>query len=468
MLKKIGLGLSILLLLILGFIFIFSPNLVLNTSVIYPNQSTSLPIPVLLDDINPIDGQAEFNLSVQTGEMAFIEGKITPTLGYNGNYLGPVIKVSRNDQVVINVNNRLNESTSVHWHGLEVDGLSDGGPLQVIDSNSKWTASFIVDQDAATLWFHPHVMGSTATQVYQGLAGLLIVEDEKSKLLNLPNTYGVNDIPLILQDRSFNEDGTFVYINSMDGAYGNKMLVNGAITPHFDVDQQKVRFRIVNGSNARVYNLSLSDQSSFYQIASDGGFLEQAVEMNSLSLSPGERAEIIIDFSTYDKGEELLLMNDDLLMMRFNIENEIEDSTIIPKQLNTLSEIDLSLVSGYKEVELDAMGMMVSIDGQRYDMARIDDQVKKDAYEIWTVSINSSMMSTAGHPFHIHSTQFRILSINNESPPKNLQGLKDTVYIKNGDRVELLVQFKHRGIFMYHCHILEHEEAGMMAQIEVY
>ncbi len=471
MLKKISILTLVALVSIVGLSFVFFPNLFIQTNQ-NSNLSTSfenkpLPIPALLEDINPEDGISEFNLTVQKGEVNFLDGQATQTLGYNGNYLGPVIKVDRYDEVRVHVDNQLSDSTSVHWHGLEVDGPEDGGPYQVINANDTWNPSFVVDQQAATLWFHPHVMGTTATQVYQGLAGLFIVEDENSKSLNLPSDYGVNDIPLILQDRAFDSNNQFIYIDSMDGALGNRMIVNGAINPYLDVNQELIRFRIVNGANARNFNLHLSDNSSFYQIASDGGLLESPIEMDNLFLAPGERAEIIIDFSKYSKGDTLQLLSEDKLLVDYHIQNLVDETSELPPTLNQYEEIDLSLVTRTKTVELDAMGMFVAIDGKQFDPARIDSEINQGEYQIWEVSVNSGMMSTPGHPFHIHSTQFRVISINGAAPPLNDQGYKDTVYVRNGETVQLLVKFDHKGLFMYHCHILEHEEAGMMATLRV-
>ena len=472
MFKKLAFIAMVFIISIIGLSFVFFPDLYFKTNTLNTytdkSQQKALAIPALLEDLNPAEGISEFELNVQYGEVNFIDDLMTSTLGYNGDYLGPVIKVNRYDVVTVTVNNNLDDSTSVHWHGLEVDGPKDGGPFQVILAKTIWQPTFVVDQAAATLWFHPHVMGTTATQVYQGLAGLLIVEDENSQSLNLPNEYGINDIPLILQDRAFDQNGEFIYINSMDGAIGNRLIVNGAIQPYLDVDQMKVRFRLVNGANARNFNLHLSDNSSFIQIASDGGLLESPVEMDNLFLAPGERAEIIIDFSKYNQGDVIQLLTEDKVFMDFNIQNEVNDTTVMPSHLADFEDIDLSLVTKTKTVELDAMGMFVSIDGQQFDPLRLDDEIPQYDYQIWEISVNSGMMSTLGHPFHIHSTQFRIISRNGNAPDANESGWKDTVYVRNGEVVKVLVQFKHKGIFMYHCHILEHEEAGMMAQLKVY
>lgn len=441
-----------------------------NEDVVDTDAERKLPVPALLEDQNPNEGISEFEISVQEGETEFIPGQTTPTLGYNGSYLGPVIRVSRGDEVRMHVRNELSDETSVHWHGLEVEGTADGGPHQVIPENGTWEPVFSIDQPAATLWFHPHVIGTTAIQVYYGLAGLLIVEDENAKSLNLPDEYGVNDIPLIIQDRSFTEDGSFLYYdNMMDGAYGDHIMVNGAITPYLDVDQVKMRFRIVNGANARNFDLRLSDRSAFLQIASDGGLLESPLESDALFITPGERAEIIVDFSKYKNGDVLELMSDGERVMSFRVGDEAEDSTEIPEKLAEIERMDPDLVTGFKSIELDGMGHMVTLNGRQFDMDRIDDDVPEGELEIWEIRTNRSMMmGSPGHPFHIHGTQFQVLSRDGEEPYLNEKGWKDTIFVNSGETVRIIVRFRFKGLFMYHCHILEHEEAGMMGQLEVY
>lgn len=428
-----------------------------------------LPIPSILEDTNIDSGVADYHIKVQEGKTNFIGNKQTSTMGYNGSYLGPVIKVRRGEEVRMHVTNELNEATSVHWHGLELEGSADGGPHQVISAGAMWEPSFIIDQPAATLWFHPHVIGTTAIQVYYGLAGLIIVEDENTNAINLPNDYGVNDIPLIIQDRSFNDDGSFMYYdNMMEGAIGDHIMVNGAITPFLEVNQTKMRFRIVNGANARNFNLRLSDNNEFYQIASDGGLLEKPLVNNALFISPGERVEIIIDFSKYTEGKTVALMSDQELVMTFKVGVSMTDNTEIPKVLTRIERLDESQVTGIKTIELDGMGHMVTLNGRQFDMNRIDDDVELGDVEIWEISTRKAMMmGSPGHPFHIHGTQFQILSRDGNKPNTNEQGWKDTVFVRSGETVRIIVKFRYKGIFMYHCHILEHEEAGMMGQLEV-
>ncbi len=463
-------------LIVLSGIYMYMNNQSFEMPIQSPPQKQSeesntglLPIPELLVDSNPEELVADYYLSAQNGLSNIIEGKQTPTLGYNGNYLGPVIKVSNGEEVRMHVKNELDVATSVHWHGLVVPGAVDGGPHQLIQPKSIWEPSFKVNQPASTLWFHPHVMGTTAIQVYYGLAGMIIVEDENSKELNLPDDYGINDIPLIIQDRNFNTDGSFVYLdNMMDGAVGNYILVNGAITPDLVVQQVKMRFRVLNGANARNFDLRLDDNNAFHQIASDGGLLEAPVLAENLFITPGERAEIVIDFSIYNKGDVVKLLNDNELVMAFLIGDDSEDLTEIPDSLAVIERMDENLATGVKTIVLDGMGHMVSLNGRKFDMNRVDDNVALGTIEVWEISTTSGMMmGSPGHPFHIHGTQFQVLSRDGEPPYVNELGWKDTVFVRANETVRIIVKFDYEGLYMYHCHILEHEEAGMMGQLEV-
>src|SRR5699024_10758141 len=245
-----------------------------------------LPIPPVLEDIDPDPDRAEYHLTDQHGTSEILNGIESETLGYNGDILGPIIRVREGEKVNIKMKNDLDEVTTLHWHGLRVDGKWDGGPHSGIMPGEMWEPEFTIEQPAATLWYHPHMMEMTAEQVYEGLTGLLYIEDEVSDRLNIPKEHGVNDIPLIVQDRRIDETGNMEYspdlTDSMRGLFGNVSLVNGAISPYLEVPQGLVRLRLINGSNARTYDFSFVNAQKFYQIASDGGFLEKPIEMSSL------------------------------------------------------------------------------------------------------------------------------------------------------------------------------------------
>ncbi|MEQ8954266.1 MAG: multicopper oxidase domain-containing protein, partial [Gammaproteobacteria bacterium] len=247
------------------------------------------------------NNRALYRLTVGRGSSQFLPGVTTPTLGINGDYLGPTIRLRRGDDVSMAVLNEIGEDTTLHWHGLHVPASADGGPHQVITPGNTWHANFTVDQDAGTFWYHSHLAGETGRQVYLGLSGMLIIDDEPSTALELPTEYGVDDIPLVVQDRAFNADGSFAYggamMDTMLGAFGDTVLVNGTVNPYFAPATRKVRFRLLNASNARTYNFAFSDNRVMQQIACDGGLLSNPLEMRRLELAPGERCEVIADFS---------------------------------------------------------------------------------------------------------------------------------------------------------------------------
>lgn len=430
-------------------------------------QENELKIPALLQDQNPDPDIADFNLDAQSGQTEFFENRLTETLGYNGSYLGPVLRFRKGEQVNIKVNNLLNSPTTIHWHGLVVDGEQDGGPHQGIQPNESWSPTFIVDQDAATLWYHPHIAGDTADQVYNGLAGLIFIDDENSEKLNLPKDYGINDIPLIVQDRSFDSEGSFAYSTSMMGVEsGDTILINGTINPYVNVNKGNVRFRILNASNSQNFEFSMSDGSSFQQIASDGGFLEVPLSRKSIFLSPGERAEVIIDFSNTRRNTVSLMLGNKPIM-NINLTGSIPDTTEIPESLTTIRLIPADNNPGTREFDLQSMGISGTINGKFFDMTRIDEEINLNETEIWIVRNRGGMMQSGGHPFHVHGTQFQVISRNGRTPPSQERGFKDTVFVDTGEEVEILVRFSHPGIFMYHCHILEHEDNGMMGQFRV-
>jgi len=446
------------------------------------NSRNVLRIPPILQDQNADPDVAEFELAVQSGQTRFFSDRLTATLGYNGSYLGPVLRIRTGEKVQIRVNNQLDFPTTVHWHGMVVDGEQDGGPHQGIQPGESWQPIFTVDQSAATLWFHPHIMGSTADQVYYGLAGLIYIDDEQSDRLNLPDMYGVNDFPLIVQDRNFNRDGSFAYRTSMMGVVaGDTILVNGTINPALSVNRGKVRFRILNASNALDFHFTMSDGSPFIQIASDGGLMEAPVTRSSIFLAPGERAEVIADFSKFKQDRVSIMLNQQP-MLEINLaptsdagsvpsqstdKTESPDMDEIPRFLTSITPIPIGDKPRTRIFELQSMGISGTINGKSFDMNRIDEEVTRNETEIWVIRNRGGMMQTSGHPFHVHGTQFQVVSRNGKAPPEAERGFKDTVFVGIGEEVKIRVRFTHPGIYMYHCHILEHEDNGMMGQFRV-
>lgn len=423
-------------------------------------------LPPLLE-ADKIDGKdIYYTLEAREGETVFFEGIKTKTRGYNASFLGPVLRLQKDQRAHITLKNDLNEDTTVHWHGLIIEGDSDGGPHDVIAQGEEKEISFDVKQDESTLWFHPHPEGHTARQVYDGLAGLLYIDGEEDSF-----EYGVNDFPLVLQDRSFTDQGELNYglAYHPNGVTGNVSLVNGTMNPRLTVPRGKVRLRLLNGSNMRQYSLAFDNNQSFDQIATDGGLLDEVVSIERTSLTPSERVEIIVDFSDKEAGERMDLVTDDgTVILPIVVSDEVSPDSDYsfsrdPRYSITDKEMKQEVT---KEVVLSGMGPHVAINGKKFDANRIDMTQKLGETEVWEVSNRGNMMGTV-HPFHIHGTQFKIVSLNGEELPEELRGYKDTVHLAPGDRVQLAVKFETPGLYMYHCHILEHEDSGMMGQILV-
>ncbi|MFB6804134.1 multicopper oxidase family protein [Peribacillus butanolivorans] len=437
-------------------------QLALNNSI----GKNELALPPLVESKDGI-----VDITAQQGTTEIFKGVQTETLGYNGSFLGPVIRINKGEKVTFRTGNEMSEPTTFHWHGVEIPGEGDGGPHQVIQPGEAKDVEFTVNQGAATLWFHPHPVGATAEQVYKGLAGFIYVEDENSKKLRLPDEYGVNDFPVVLQDRQFTEEKQFDYkaVLNEDGTIGDTLLINGTLNPKLTVGKENVRLRLLNGSNARNYTFKLNTGDSFQQIATDGGLVNEPNEMNEITLTPGERAEIIVDFSKYNAESDIALVNEvDTILLPFKIEGQKTNSIEIPETLNdyvvTEEEKNLPVT---KKLELFGMGKMVYINGKQFDMNRIDFTQKQGETEIWEIYNKPDKMGGMTHPFHIHGTQFKIVSIDGKEPPISQQGWKDSIEVEAGQTVKLAVQFNNKGVYMFHCHILEHEENGMMGQVEV-
>lgn len=442
--------------------------LIILISTFYISTYANLPIPPLLEGSN-------LELIMQNGQLELPFGT-SKTMGFNGNYLGPTIRVSKNDYIKLNIKNQLGEDSTVHWHGLHVRAEFDGGPHQIIKKNETWRPEFKINQNAATLWYHPHLMGKTAEHVYNGLAGMFYIEDEISKSLNIPNKYGINDIPLILQDRRVTRKGEFYYNPGMhdvlQGYIGNVMLVNGAMEPTLDISKGTYRFRILNGSNSSIFRLRFSNKKEFTVIASDGGFLPKSSKETSLVISPGERFEIMVDFK---ESDEISLFTDiyggdsfKSLTIKVNSDTGLfyehpKTYDYSPVTFNPKTDIS-------REFKMETRGMKsFTINGKKMSLSRVDFSLNKNTTEIWDITnVSKIFMMNVPHSFHVHDVQFSVISINGAPPGPLYSGPKDTVLIMPGDNIRIALNFKeYTGIYMYHCHFLEHEDNGMMGQFNI-
>lgn len=435
-----------------------------------PRESGTLRIPPLLDPM-PLGGIKFFNLEIREQVHTFFDGIDTRTYGMNSSYLGPTLLLRQGDKVSIGFTNTLDQETTMHGHGMHVPAVMDGGPHQVISPGSTWRAEYTVNQNSCTNWYHPHYMGKTAEQVYLGLAGIIIISDNERSSLDLPANYGIDDIPLIIQDRRFDESGQIDYtpnrMEIMQGYKGHTHIVNGKIEPTFIAKAGQLRMRLLNGSNAEVYRIGFNDRRDFMQIAGDNSLLEAPVTMGEILLSPGERAEIIVDLS--NDAENVVVLEERSspgTLLTLFVSQETGHTTPVPERLIKLDRPDPNEAVRTRYFVLSGGAGKLYINGKSMELNRIDEAVPINELEIWEVS--NEMMTP--HNFHIHATHFLLLerngSIANVSPGE--RGYKDTVYLPPNGRVKLLVKMTDyidaNSPYMYHCHFLEHEDAGMMGQ----
>ena len=459
----------------------------------------ALPVPPVMDGT----GGDPLDLQIRTGTWAFKEGVRTPTLGINQSYLGPTIRTRRGTELNLYYRNMLDQGVSIHGHGLHVPGDVDGGPQSEIAPGSVWQPRLSIRQPAATCWYHSHTHGRTGYQTYHGLAGMMIIDDDDTDAMDLPNRYGVDDLPVIIQDRTFDAAGRLVYslIDAQeDGWYGDTVVINGAIKPVARVPAGKVRLRLLNGANARFYFVTFADNRTFHKIATDGGFLPAPVPLTSIEISPGERCEIIVDMAD-GQGAELLTLFEDVIDVEDG--DEEIDLTRLPAALregaSLALRVDVSLpaqtaplpetlttiirpraddIVHTREFKLtmDHSGghgdhgghalMDMAINGAAMDMSVINERLPLGVWERWRIRSDGG-----AHPFHIHGCSFLIDKMEGVTPPPDQQGWKDVVVLDDDAWSEVVVKFDHPATrqfpYMYHCHILEHEDRGMMGQFTV-
>ncbi len=456
-----------------------------------------LPILPLMDLTEGVDGR--ISLTCALGTHDFGTGAQSQTLGINAEYLGPVLRAKQGQTLPFDVHNQLSAVTTLHWHGLHIAGDVDGGPHQEIEPGATWSPDVPIVQQASMNWFHSHMHGLTAEQTHKGLAGVLLIEDDASLSADLPSTYGIDDFTLVLQDKVFDDAGAMTYSVSAqvfeDGFEGDTLIVNGALAPvEQSVPAGLIRLRILNACNARFLTLSMAT-GPIRVIASEGGFLATTVEVETLLMSPGERYEILVDMkATDDNSLQVGFENEGMLAALFGnglttltALNLLRDGRIgftgsIPDQLANVPatkaadairtrDFTLQMDTGADLAALALAwgnvcgGGAMAINGQPMKMDRIDETVSKGETEIWRISVDDML-----HPFHIHGCSFRILKQNGGEPPAYAQGWKDMVHVEDGWS-EVLVKFDYEAPenapYMYHCHILEHEDCGMMGQFTV-
>jgi len=445
----------------------------------------------------------EFNLSLQNGTTQLFDGDATETMGANGGNLGPTLIFEQGEFVNINVANNIGEETTIHWHGMHISPENDGGPHSVIMPGETWNPNFTVMDKACTMWYHPHLHEKTNEHVTKGITGFIIIRDDDEAALDLPRTYGVDDFPLNLQTKQFDASNQIVI-----GEHGDNVpMVNSTIDAFVEFPAQVVRLRVLNGSSMRVFNLGFSNNSTFYQIGSDGGLLSEPISMDRLLLAPAERAELLVDLSDMT-GESIELKSygstlpqsaygiaglstmqgvapsgynsnelngNDFILLDINVGAQTDNPILtIPSLLVDVTPIDESEATLTRNLQITAPNMMQNsitgpfvFDGQSFDMNVINQTVQLGDTEIWEI-FNMSMVA---HPFHIHDVQFYILDRNGVIPPENERGRKDVVLVKNMETVRFIAKFEDHADdevpYMYHCHMLQHEDEGLMGQFIV-
>lgn len=471
------------------------------------------------------------HLTAQTGTTAFAAGAAGRTAGFDGSYLGPVIRMHPG-AVDTRIDNQLAEAITVHWHGLLVAGDVDGGPHAPVRPAASRRFEMPLAQAPMTAWYHSHIHGHTARHVYSGLAGVIHITDGQDDARGLPSRYGIDDLTLILQDRRFDAEGRMVYdlapMDVLNGFHGNRMVVNGQAGAVAVVPQGWVRLRLLNASNARTYTLMLSDRRDMHLIATDAGYLPAPRDVVALRLASGERAEVMVDFSD---GRPVRLISG-----RGNLSViDIVPDARIPRRIDRLPQAlapDLPPLAGgvlpqrrfglstsggvpspaalaslpqtSDALRAEAVAAMIAagwpealarevctaptaaavgatgpadvadlrhlphdftINGRSYDPARIDFHIPLGQTERWVISGGAALE----HPFHVHGVHFRVVSEGGATPRPENQGWKDTVLVSGA--IEIEVRFDHPAPpqfpYMFHCHILEHEDAGMMGQFSV-
>ena len=421
-----------------------------------------------------------FDLTVAEGTTDFGQSAPTATFGVNGSYLGPTLLMRTGDEIDMTVTNRLPEQTTLHWHGMAVPARMDGGPHQLLEPGTTWSPEWTVRQPAGTLWYHAHPHGSTSEQVYRGVAGMIIVDDPAADALGLPNEYGVDDVPVIVQDKSFDADGQLTFDQqgpSSTGFLGDTVMVNGTVAPYLDVTTSLVRLRLMNASNARIYRFGFSDDRTFDLISTDGGLLTAPVPLDRIQLSPGERADIVVAMSP---GETVDLRNyspdfgsrvganarfgtGDYQVMQLRAASTSAPSDPVPAALASFARMPASAAQRTREFTINSQ----IINRRPADMGRIDEAVPQGATEIWVLRNRDPQP----HNFHIHTVQFQVLDIDGAPPPPELAGWKDTVYLPPGSEVRIIATFPDYADptwpYMYHCHLLWHEDSGLMGQFVI-
>lgn len=461
------------------------------------------PLPVL-PTLKPVRTEPDtdyYEVIARAGRAVILSGMDTPVWGYDGMFPGPTIEAQVGRRVSLRLRNALPVPIVHHLHGGRTPPESDGYPTDLILPSAGFPHSQMNDpmakitegereylyanrQRAATLWYHDHRMDFTAPQMWRGLAGFYILRDPQEESLGLPR--GDKEIALLICDRSFHADGSLRYPSLdpalretpgveaayMGGVLGDVILVNGAPWPRLEVAGVKYRFRILNASNARRYELRLEtspeNRVSFVQIGSDGGLLAEPLPQRTIRIAPSERFDVIVDFSKCREGSKVTLVNTAgdgaaAQIMRFDVVRGERDESRLPLKLSEpgFENPEHASVTRVLDFSYQRGSHSWRINGQPFDPSRMDARPKLDSLEIWRLQTDFN------HPLHLHLVHFQVLAHSGRPGPYDL-GWKDTIDLGPGQSADVLIRFtSYRGRYVFHCHNLEHEDMSMMGNFEV-
>jgi FtsP/CotA-like multicopper oxidase with cupredoxin domain len=444
--------------------------------------------------IRPVQSTATadfYEVTQTVARQEVLPGLKTTVWGYNGQYPGPTFAVNAGRPIVVTQRNTLTAAatripggvaTTAHPHGLDVTPGSDGHPLALVLPGGLLDHHYPNVQPAATLWYHDHAIDHTSRNVYMGLAGFYLISDAHERSLPLPKA--PFDIPLLIQDRLFQADGSFLFptengLPQRQGVFGDVILVNGVPKPFLRVQRRRYRFRLLNGSDARIYNLRLSTGEPLIVIGSDGGLMPHPVPTPDLLFAPAERYEVVVDFSRYPLGTKVILQNTlapdpfgDPIdpakvreIMRFDVVEDAVDDSRVPVDLAPAADIDPAKSVRTRTWRFDRRHGAWTINGQLFDGNRIDATPKNGTTEIWEFVNDSGGWL---HPIHVHLVEFKVLDRNGAPPRPYEQGAKDTVVLGPNETVRVAMRFdSFTGVYVMHCHNISHEDHMMMTQFRV-
>ncbi|HKN98041.1 MAG TPA: multicopper oxidase family protein [Pseudonocardiaceae bacterium] len=422
-------------------------------------------VPAELRPMRSLFGTDNYRIAMRPAKVELVPGVPSDLLTYDGTFVGPTIRARSGRTVRVTFDNQLPDAATVHLHGSHVTPFNDGQPMNTFAPGESRTYVYDNSWPAQTMWYHDHNHPLVAQHVYHGLHGFYIVEDDFERSLHLPRDE--YDVPIMLAESTFDDSGVLTYdFFDFDRP---TILVNGRPQPFFRVAARKYRIRLLNGSNHGVLTLDLGG-AEMLQIASDQGLLPAPVPLTKLVLSPAERADLIVDFSRYRLGSHVTLNETRGPILRFDVDRHAHDTSRVPRRMRPMEPAPP--VAATREVVLSTNFDTIEsyINGKVYDMDRIDFRMRLNTSEIWSIKNIDTDFGGVDHAFHLHHVKFRVLDRDGAPPQPWESGWKDTVLCSAGStvRVQVVINGSETGTYVCHCHMLEHEEAGMMANMEFY